>query len=75
MAQAIKLDPEGSLARHTRTLITRRGGLSGGNLAEEGAASVAAAERVQTLLRDWAKNELLTMRVLQTERKAVSLGD
>ncbi|MEU9703119.1 hypothetical protein [Streptomyces sp. NPDC047981] len=42
---------------------------------EETAATVAAAERVQSLLRDWAENELLTMRVLQTERKAVSLGD
>ncbi|MFF8610780.1 hypothetical protein ACF06X_33280 [Streptomyces sp. NPDC015346] len=41
----------------------------------EAAASAAAAERVQTLLRDWAENELLTMRILQTERKAVSLGD
>ncbi|WP_189912168.1 hypothetical protein [Streptomyces albogriseolus] len=34
-----------------------------------------AAERVQTLLRDWADNELLPMRVQQTERKAVALGD
>jgi len=35
----------------------------------------AMAERVQTLLRDWAEDELLPMRVQQTERKAVSLGD
>ena len=33
------------------------------------------AERVQTLLREWADEELLAMRLLQTERKAVSLGD
>jgi len=33
------------------------------------------AERVQTLLREWADEELLPMRLLQTERKAVSLGD
>lgn len=34
-----------------------------------------AAERVQTLLREWAENELLPMRIQQTERKAVALGD
>lgn len=34
-----------------------------------------AAERVQDLLREWAETELLAMRVQQTERKAVSLGD
>lgn len=33
------------------------------------------AEKVQTLLREWADEELLPMRLLQTERKAVSLGD
>ncbi|MFD7980195.1 hypothetical protein [Streptomyces sp. NPDC059071] len=33
------------------------------------------AERVQTLLRAWAKDELLAMRMMQTERKAVTLGD
>jgi hypothetical protein len=33
------------------------------------------ADRVQTLLREWADEELLPMRLLQTERKAVSLGD
>jgi hypothetical protein len=33
------------------------------------------AERVQTLLREWADEELLPMRLLQTERKAVTLGD
>lgn len=38
-------------------------------------ADTAMAERVQTLLRDWAENELLPMRVQQTERKAVALGD
>ncbi len=38
-------------------------------------ADTQAAERVQTLLRDWADNELLAMRVQQTERKAVALGD
>ncbi|WP_329126043.1 hypothetical protein [Streptomyces sp. NBC_01353] len=41
----------------------------------EGAPSAAAAGRVQTLMREWAERELLTMRILQTERKAVSLGD
>ncbi|WP_055693728.1 hypothetical protein [Streptomyces prasinopilosus] len=35
----------------------------------------AMAERVQSLLRDWSENELLPMRVQQTERKAVALGD
>ena len=34
-----------------------------------------AAERVQTLLREWADEELLPLRMLQTERKAVGLGD
>ncbi|MFF8544814.1 hypothetical protein ACF060_31510 [Streptomyces werraensis] len=38
-------------------------------------ADTQAAERVQTLLRDWADTELLAMRVQQTERKAVALGD
>ncbi|MEU3260955.1 hypothetical protein ABZ694_24735 [Streptomyces albidoflavus] len=33
------------------------------------------AVRVQTLLRDWAERELLPMRMLQTEQKAVPLGD
>jgi hypothetical protein len=33
------------------------------------------AERVQTLLREWADEELLPMRLLQTERKTVGLGD
>jgi hypothetical protein len=33
------------------------------------------ADRVQTLLREWADEELLPMRLLQTERKAVVLGD
>lgn len=43
--------------------------------AETGAASVAMAERVQDLLRDWAKAELLPMRLQQCERKTVALGD
>jgi hypothetical protein len=33
------------------------------------------AERVQELLREWADDELLPMRMLQAERKAVGLGD
>ncbi|MGV2914723.1 hypothetical protein [Streptomyces alfalfae] len=33
------------------------------------------AERVQSLLREWADEELLPMRLLQGERKAVGLGD
>ncbi|MFF2731788.1 hypothetical protein ACFVS9_28255 [Streptomyces sp. NPDC058008] len=42
---------------------------------EPGAASGAMAERVQDLLRDWAKAELLPMRLQQCERKTVALGD
>jgi hypothetical protein len=38
-------------------------------------AQAAMAERVQTLLRDWAEDELLPMRMQQTERNAVTLGD
>ncbi|MFD9443404.1 hypothetical protein [Streptomyces sp. NPDC060001] len=38
-------------------------------------AEAETAERVQSLLRDWADEELLAMRLLQAERKAVSLGD
>jgi hypothetical protein len=34
-----------------------------------------AAEHVQDLLREWADTELLAMRMQQTERKAVALGD
>ncbi|MEU1327241.1 hypothetical protein [Streptomyces microflavus] len=37
--------------------------------------AAAAAERVQDLLREWAEDELLPMRILQCERKAVGLGD
>ncbi|MFF7631461.1 hypothetical protein [Streptomyces cyaneofuscatus] len=37
--------------------------------------AAAAAERVQDLLREWAEDELLPMRMLQCERKAVGLGD
>jgi hypothetical protein len=43
--------------------------------AEDPDSDTALAERVQTLLRDWAEDELLPMRVQQTERKAVALGD
>ncbi|MFD3336042.1 hypothetical protein ACFWV1_25860 [Streptomyces sp. NPDC058700] len=39
------------------------------------ATDQAMAERVQTQLRDWAVDELLPMRIMQTERKAVTLGD
>ncbi|MFF6903522.1 hypothetical protein [Streptomyces hydrogenans] len=38
-------------------------------------ADQAMAERVQTLLREWAKDELFELRMIQTERKAVTLGD
>lgn len=41
----------------------------------DGAGQAAAAERVQELLRTWAEDELLPMRMLQCERKAVGLGD
>jgi hypothetical protein len=41
----------------------------------DGDTDRAMAERVQTLLRDWAEDELLPMRIQQTERKAVALGD
>jgi hypothetical protein len=34
-----------------------------------------AAEHVEDLLREWSDTELLPMRIQQTERKAVSLGD
>ncbi|MGW1468563.1 hypothetical protein ACWCPT_29980 [Streptomyces sp. NPDC002308] len=37
--------------------------------------AAATAERVQDLLRQWAEDELLPMRMLQCERKAVGLGD
>jgi hypothetical protein len=43
--------------------------------AVDAGVDAAAAERVQALLREWAEEELLPMRMLQTERKAVSLGD
>ncbi|MEU9947094.1 hypothetical protein [Streptomyces sp. NPDC047939] len=38
-------------------------------------SEAAAAERVQDMLREWAEDELLPMRMLQCERKAVGLGD
>ncbi|MGW2845340.1 hypothetical protein [Streptomyces sp. NPDC001274] len=41
----------------------------------ENETTAAHAERVQDLLRDWADDELLPMRMLQCERKAVGLGD
>ena len=37
--------------------------------------ATAAAEHVQDLLREWAEDELLPMRMQQAERRAVSLGD
>lgn len=40
-----------------------------------GGPDAVTAERVQTLLREWADEELLPMRLLQVERRAVSLGD
>ncbi|MFB9558679.1 hypothetical protein, partial [Streptomyces roseoviridis] len=43
--------------------------------ADEESPEAAAAARVQDLLRTWAEDELLTMRVLQCERKAGVLGD
>ncbi|MCX5001000.1 hypothetical protein [Streptomyces longwoodensis] len=43
--------------------------------ADDAGPDAAVAERVQTLLREWADEELLPMRLLQTERKAVALGD
>ncbi|MEU5742061.1 hypothetical protein ABZ784_29220 [Streptomyces tendae] len=42
---------------------------------DEADPEAATAEKVQTLLREWADEELLPMRLLQTERKAVGLGD
>jgi hypothetical protein len=43
--------------------------------ADNSTPEAVTAERVQTLLREWADEELLPMRLLQTERKAVGLGD
>ncbi|MFJ9799834.1 hypothetical protein [Streptomyces sp. NPDC101145] len=42
---------------------------------DSGDTAAAAAARVQTLLRDWSEAELLPMRMLQTERTTVLLGD
>ncbi|MFC8008668.1 hypothetical protein [Streptomyces cinereoruber] len=42
---------------------------------DEQSAEAKAAARVEELLTTWAKDELLTMRVIQCERKSVSLGD
>ncbi|MFW3477495.1 hypothetical protein [Streptomyces microflavus] len=47
----------------------------GAEQTDNGAETTAAAERVQDLLREWAEDELLPMRMLQCERKAVGLGD
>ncbi|MEW2393058.1 hypothetical protein AB0933_32325 [Streptomyces venezuelae] len=38
-------------------------------------SDTATAERVQSLLREWAEEELLAMRLQQGERSAVGLGD
>ena len=38
-------------------------------------AAARTAERVQDLLRTWAEAELLPMRMLQCEKKTVSMGD
>jgi hypothetical protein len=46
--------------------------MAGGN---DSTPEAETAERVQTLLREWADEELLPMRLLQTERKTVGLGD
>jgi hypothetical protein len=42
---------------------------------EDADGNAAMAERIQDLLREWADEELLPMRLLQGERKAVGLGD
>lgn len=42
---------------------------------DESTPEAETADRVQTLLREWADEELLPMRLLQTERKTVVLGD
>ncbi|MET7713672.1 hypothetical protein [Streptomyces sp. NPDC005407] len=47
----------------------------GAEQGSDGDSTAAAAERVQELLREWAEEELLPMRMLQCERKAVGLGD
>lgn len=43
--------------------------------AEQPTGDEEMATRIQELLRDWAEDELLPMRIQQCERKAVSLGD
>lgn len=57
--------------------ITVPGAEQTGNSTGSGSRSTdaATAERVQSLLREWADEELLPMRLLQAERKAVGLGD
>jgi hypothetical protein len=55
--------------------ITVPGAENAGTTGSQGEPATAMAERVQTLLRDWADTELLPMRIQQSERKAVNLGD
>ena len=43
--------------------------------AEQPTPEEAMAARIQELLRDWAEDEQLAMRIQQCERKSVSLGD
>lgn len=45
------------------------------NSGDDSDTDAVMAERVQGMLREWAEDELLAMRMLQTERKAVGLGD
>lgn len=42
---------------------------------DDGSVEAEQAARVQELLREWADEELLPMRLMQAERKAVTLGD
>lgn len=55
--------------------ITVPGAENAGTPSSSPEGQAVMAERVQKLLRDWATDELLPMRVQQTERKAVLLGD
>ena len=56
-----------------QTIVVPDAGQTGTGQGDAGSA--AAAERVQDLLRAWAKAELLPMRLQQCERKTVALGD
>jgi len=60
------------LGREQHITVTGADDDSGG---QGNSPDTVAAARVQDLLREWAETELLPMRVQQTERKAVSLGD